>query len=719
MTSEAATPVSPAESVPVPESESVSPAESAPESGSGPGPGSGASEPGRELLPVAGAARTRAAVRELVRPHRGLAAAAFAALFAATAVGLLTQPLIGRIVDIAAGDRPLDTLTAVVLALAAVAVLQGVATAAGLALVARLGETVLARLRERFIERALGLPLERIERAGSGDLTARVTGDVAVVAEAVRRALPEFTRSVLAIVLTLGALAVLDWRFLLAALVALPIQAVTARWYVRRAVPLYARQRIAAGTQQQQLLDTVRGAETVRAFRLEREHTERVTERSGALVALTLRGVNLVLSFYGRLHIAEFAGLAAVLATGYLLVRDGSASVGTATAAALYFHSLFTPMNAVLILLDDAQSAASGLARIVGVADLPPDGGTTNADIADRDTTSDGTTDRGTTIGGTADRGMTNGGARPAVPLSGSGGVVRETARAVPAPRTEPQAPDTAPAAPVGVSAVGLRYAYDDGHPVLHGVDLTIRPGERVALVGASGAGKTTLARLIAGIHRPSAGTVTIGGTPLAELPPAALRRTVALVSQETHVFAGPLADDLRLARPAATDAELRDALALVDAADWADALPDGPATVVGDGGHRIDGARIQALALARLILADPPVVVLDEATAEAGSSGARTLEKAVARAVGGRTALIVAHRLTQAASADRIVVMDAGRIVESGTHDALRAAGGPYAALWDAWSRGRATDPDPVDPDAPVDPGAAVAPAPRPVPEP
>ncbi|MFE0426480.1 ABC transporter transmembrane domain-containing protein, partial [Streptomyces sp. NPDC058953] len=337
----------------------------------------GTEETARELLPVASPARTRAAVRELIRPHRALAAAGFAALLAATAVGLLTQPLLGRIVDIAAGNRPLDTLTAVVLSLVAVALLQGLATTAGLALVARLGETVLARLRERFVERALGLPLERIERAGSGDLTARVTGDVAVVAEAVRRALPEFTRSALAIVLTLGALAVLDWRFLLAALVALPIQTWTARWYIRRAVPLYARQRIAGGTQQQQLLDTVRGAATVRAFRLEREHTERVTERSGALVALTLRGVNLVLSFYSRLHIAEFAGLAAVLATGYLLVRDGSASVGTATAAALYFHSLFTPMNAVLVLLDDAQSAVSGLARIVGVADLLQDGTTT------------------------------------------------------------------------------------------------------------------------------------------------------------------------------------------------------------------------------------------------------------------------------------------------------------------------------------------------------
>ncbi|QDY79720.1 ABC transporter ATP-binding protein [Streptomyces qinzhouensis] len=611
-------------------------------------------EPGepRDLLPVATPARTRTAVRELVRPHRGLAAAGLAVLIAATVVGLFTQPLIGRIVDIAAGNRAADALTPVVLLLVAVALAQGLATAAGLGLVARLGETVLAHLRERFIERALGLPLERVERAGSGDLTARVTGDVSVVAEAVRRALPEFVRSVLAIVLTMGALALLDWRFLLAALVAVPVQALTARWYLRRAVPLYARQRIAGGTQQQQLLDTVRGAATVRAFRLEREHTAKVTERSRALVGLTMRGVDLVLNFYGRLHFAEFAGLAAVLVTGFLLVRDGSASVGTATAAALYFHSLFTPINAALVLLDEAQSAMSGLARIVGVADQPlPD----EHPVPDDQMPPPG---------------------HPLPP-----GQQRTEAKPPPSPRD------------ASVTVTGLRHAYENGHPVLHGVDLTIRPGERVALVGASGAGKTTLAKLIAGIHQPRSGSVTVGGTPLAELPSAALRRTVALVSQETHVFAGPLADDLRLARPDATDHELREALDRVSALTWAESLPDGLATVVGDGGHRIDGARVQALALARLILADPPVVVLDEATAEAGSAGARGLEKAVLRAVEGRTALIVAHRLTQAATADRIVVMDAGRIVESGTHDGLRAARGPYAALWDAWSRTRESD--------------------------
>ncbi|SET46825.1 ABC transporter ATP-binding protein [Nonomuraea wenchangensis] len=564
----------------------------------------------RELLPTATPARTRAAVLQAVRPHRRTAVAGFGLLIVATSVGLLIQPLLGHIVDLVAGREQAAALAVPAALLVLVGLVQGALTAWGLTLVARLGETALADLRERFVERVLALPLDRAERAGSGDLTSRVTGDVARVAEAVRSALPALARSLLSIVLTLGALALLDWRFLVAALLAVPVQVHTARWYVRNAVPLYAAQRVATGEQQQQLLDTIAGASTVRAFRAEREHLERVAGRSRAAVELTMRGVRLMLRFYSRLHVAEYAGLAAVLAVGVLLVRDGSATIGTATAAALYFHNLFGPINTALALLDDAQAATASLARVVGVADAAP------ADAA------------------------------PAIRQQEGG----------------------------GVSVRGLAHAYEPGDPVLHGVDLDIRPGERVALVGASGAGKTTLAKLVAGVHEPTAGTV--------ETPPG-----VAMVTQEVHVFAGPLADDLRLARPDATDDELRAALATVDALAWAEELPDGLATVVGEGGHRLTGAQRQQLALARLVLADPAVAVLDEATAEAGSVGARLLERAVERAVDGRTALIVAHRLTQAAAADSVVVMEDGRVVERGSHADLRAAGGRYAAHWSAWT--------------------------------
>ncbi|MFF7494740.1 ABC transporter ATP-binding protein [Streptomyces rubiginosohelvolus] len=622
---------------------------------------------GAELLPIATPARTRAALRTLIRPDRGLALTGIGILVAATAVGLLVQPLLGRIVDIVADGRPAGDLTLPVVLLVAVAVVQGLTTTLGLTRIARLGETVLARLRERFVERALNLPADRLERAGAGDLTARVTGDVARVAEAVRSALPEMARSVLAILLTLGALALLDVRFLLAALLAVPVQLLTARWYVRRALTLYADQRVANGAQQQQLLETIGGAVTVRGHRLEEQHTERSAGRSRKAVDLTMRSVNLVLGFYGRLHIAEYIGLAAVLIAGFWLVRDGAVSIGTATAAALYFHSLFGPVNAALVLLDDAQSAAAGLARLVGVTDLAeqsePEAGKPQA--------------------GKAEAGK----AEAAKPTA----VKPEAGQAAPA--SVPRQRIASSEAAVAVHEVS--HAYGPGRPVLHEVSLSLEPGEHVALVGTSGAGKSTLARIVAGVQQPTSGTVTAPAGP-GSASAGAGEHPVVLVTQEVHVFTGTLAEDLRLARPDASDADLRTALATVHALDWAEALPDGLATVVGEGGHRLDPARAQQLALARLVLADPALAVLDEATAEAGSAGARVLERSAEAALAGRTALVVAHRLTQAVAADRVVVLEAGRVVESGPHDELRDADGPYAALWRAWSGSRTTAPHP-----------------------
>lgn len=575
------------------------------------------------LLPTADGPRMRAVLRELLRPHRGPAVAALVVLVAGAAVSLLTAPLLGRIVDIVAQNRGADAVTGPVLALVGVALGQGLLAVVGVALVARVGETMLARLRERFVDRALHLPLEQLERAGSGDLTSRVTDDVKVVGDAVREALPEFARAALLIGLTLVGLAALDWRFLLGALLAVPIQVVTARWFLRSSGPIYAEQRIAGGAQQQQLLDTAGGVATVRAFRLHGEHLSRIRDRADAVARLAMRTVRLHTRFFGRLNAAEYVGVTGVLVAGFLLLRSGGATIGTASAAALYFINLFNPINIVLFQLDAAQLAAAGLRRIVGVADLPP----------------------------------------------------------------EHRPDDPARPADSRVRASGLGHAYVAGHPVLREVDLVVEPGTRVALVGASGAGKTTLAKLVAGMHRPTSGWVDVGGARLDEQGPAVARETVALVTQEVHVFAGPLTADLRLARPDATDDELRAALATVGALEWATSLPEGPETVVGDGGHALSVVQSQQLALARLVLADRPVVILDEATAEAGSAGAATLETAADAALRGRTALVVAHRLTQAAGADLVVLLDGGRVVERGTHAELVAGDGPYARLWSAWS--------------------------------
>jgi ABC-type multidrug transport system fused ATPase/permease subunit len=244
-------------------------------------------------------------------------------------------------------------------------------------------------------------------------------------------------------------------------------------------------------------------------------------------------------------------------------------------------------------------------------------------------------------------------------------------------------------AVPAGAELVGrdLRYAYREGHDVLHGVDLALRPGERLAVVGPSGSGKSTLGRLLSGIHAPRAGSVTLGGVELVELPLERLRSEVALVTQEHHVFRGSVRDNVELAREGSGEEAVWRALATVDAAAWVRALPRGLDTVLGSGHHQLTPAQAQQVALARLILADPHTLVLDEATSLIDPRTARHLESSMSALLTGRTVVAIAHRLHTAHDADRIAVVQDGRIVELGSHDELLAADGEYAALWRAWT--------------------------------
>jgi ABC-type multidrug transport system fused ATPase/permease subunit len=241
---------------------------------------------------------------------------------------------------------------------------------------------------------------------------------------------------------------------------------------------------------------------------------------------------------------------------------------------------------------------------------------------------------------------------------------------------------------PVGeqIAAEDVRFSYVEGRDVLHGVDLDVGVGERIAMVGPSGAGKSTLGRLLAGIHPPRTGSVTVGGVGLTELPLDDLRGHVALVTQEHHVFVGSVRENLVLARPGSSDADVRGALAAVDALDWVDALPDCLDTEVGSGGRAVSAAQAQQIALARLVLADPHTLVLDEATSLIDPRAARHLERSLAAVLEGRTVIAIAHRLFSAHDADRVAVVEDGRIAELGSHDELVAAGGSYAALWDSW---------------------------------
>ncbi|MEU2801102.1 ABC transporter ATP-binding protein [Streptomyces sp. NPDC007117] len=548
---------------------------------------------------------------------------------AGAALQVLPVLLLGRVVDGVVGGGSRSILLTVGILMAAAALFGAAATAASTFLIGKLGAELLARLREEAVRAVLGMPSQRVEEVGRGDVLSRVGDDVAVISKGIRTAVPTvFSAGVLVAIATIGMFG-LDWRLGLAGACALPAYALALRWYLPRSAPLYREQRAAQADRAQALISGLNGIDTVRAYRLEGAVREKVTDESWRVRNLGIEVFRFFGRFVGRENRAEFIGLVLILGVGYALLEADAATLGEVSAAPLMFHRLFTPLGAIMFTFDEAQKSGASLTRLVGVFSEPSEA------------------------------------------------------------RLVGDAPDAA-AAPCPVTVRDLTFSYPGSEdPVLRGVSLSIPAGGSLALVGATGAGKSTLAALVAGIGRPQAGSVHIGTHDLAGMDEAGARALVSILTQETHVFAGPLADDLRLAAPLASDDALMDALRTVGAGEWAGSLPDGLGTPVGEGGERLDVTRVAQLALARLVLGRSPVVVLDESTAEAGSEGAAELERAVLAACSGRTTLLVAHRLTQAMAADRIAVLSAGRVVEEGTHSELVELGGQYARLWHAWREG------------------------------
>lgn len=575
-----------------------------------------------EKLPIASRRDTARGLLAALGHRRGLALSAMLTLCAGVGAALVAPWIIGLMVDdiVAGGGALLPYGLALAGSLAGGAALTWV----GRVLLARLGQGTIREVREAAFGTALAQPTARIEAAGTGDLVARLSGDVRAVGEVVEEALPAFLTALFGIVLSILGLGLLDWRFALAALAAAPIQYFSLRWFLRRSAPVYREHRAVVAERGQRTIEAVRGVDTVRALRSEERHLDRIAESSTQAIALEVRATKVRNDFNVFLNGAELVGLSAVLLVGYLLVTGGHVELGAASAAALYFLGLFGPMGTLLYRIDELQDAGASLARLFGVIGLPTP------------------RDRGT------------------------GSVVAERRGAI--------------------EVDGLSFSHLPDRRDLDDVSLTAEPGDTIAIVGASGAGKTTLARVLAGALPVGGGAVRHDDRGIQDWHPHDLRDAVVMLSQEPHVFAGTVRDDLALFGDG-DEGRLRAAIDRLGA-DWILRLPEGLDTVIGESGHPLTPGQAQHLALVRVALSSASVVILDEATAEAGSADSELLDGASLGAIDGRTGIVIAHRLSQAVVADRILVMQDGRVVQSGTHDELVAETGPYAELWAAWTR-------------------------------
>jgi ATP-binding cassette subfamily B protein len=497
-------------------------------------------------------------------------------------------------------------------------------------LISRVGESFLRDMRTRVFRHLLRLSMPFYDREKAGVIVSRMTSDIDSLQELVQLGLLQFTSSVLLIVLTLVLLAVTSWPLLLVTAIPLPFVVLASVKFQRDSNAAYLTVRDRIGAVLSHLQEGISGVRVIQAYAREGAETQRFEHRNQTLYGAHMRSVRIQAWYLPVIEIAGTGATALVVWIGGRLVVGDTLTVGTVALFVLSLSNLFEPVQQLSQLFNQVQSAGAGLKKLYEVLDTEVD--------------------------------------------------VPEAAGAVALPAT-------------GAIAVrGLSFAYRaDLEPVLRDVDLVIEPGERLALVGPTGAGKSTLAKLVARFYDPTEGSVAFGGVDLREARLDSLRDRIAVVPQEGFLFNGTIRDNVRVARAGASDTEVDAALEAIGVRERFAALADGLDTEVRERGSRLSAGEKQLVSVARAALADPAVLVLDEATSSLDPGTEAAVEAAVERLMEGRTTIVIAHRLTTAARADRVGVVEGGHLAELGTHAELVAVpGGRYARLYAAWTSGR-----------------------------
>jgi ATP-binding cassette, subfamily B, bacterial len=574
--------------------------------------------------------RARAWLWPLVRPHRRLVALGSVAVLVQTGAALAMPYLVKVAIDEGVVPKDLAVINRVALVYLVLTGVQFLAGRVEIEAVARAGQRVLYTVRTKLFRHLQTLSLDFYERERTGRLVARMTADIDAMSDLVTDGLVTLVTGIVTMVGVAVILIVMDWKLALATLVVAPLIALAARFWRRWSADAYRQVRETHSVVTVQLQESLAGVRAIQSFRRERATTARLAEANNAERVAHRRTIALASFFFPGIEFLGTAATVVVLGVGGQRVLAGDLDIGVLAAFLLYLRNLFDPVQQLSELYDSFQSATAGAERVGAVLAEQPS--------------------------------------------------VREAPDPVPLP--DPRG---------DVRLEDVCFAYDQGPEVLHDVDLRVDAGSTLALIGPTGAGKSTVAKLIARFYDPLGGRVTLDGVDLRQVRLADLRRAMGYVPQEGFLFSGTVLDNIRFGRPDATRAEVEAAARAVGADQVIAGLPDGYDTQVGERGALLAAGERQLVAFARAWIADPALLILDEATSNLDAASEARTTDALQRLRSGRTTIIIAHRLSTIAQADQIAVVEDGRIVESGTPADLRARGGRFAELFDRWMAGAA----------------------------